>query len=141
MEHLNHNTGSLNVASRVRGNAGSAGLAAALLIFFGFFYVAKPTGSDLFARSALAFVYALRVGGIAMAGLAVWSLLGHRLVLIVDALVSVTIGVVFGLSGVGMLIGGGDVLQVVLNVVFGGMFISAGLRNGRAYSSLTLPAP
>lgn len=123
----------------VRRNAGPAGLAAALLLFFGFYYLARPSGSDLFSIAALVFYYTLRIGGIAMAIVALWSLSGHTAALFVDAIVSVAIGVMLLLTGLGLLTGG-DLLQTVLNVVIGGMFISAGWRSGRDYFGLARTA-
>ena len=128
----------MDVASHVRRNAGSAGLAAALLLFFGFSHLARPVGNDLFAVSAMLFYHALRVGGIVMAVVAAWSLLGRPLVLVVDAVASVAIGICFALSGVGLLAGGGEALQSILNVVFGCMFIGASVRNWREYRFCSL---
>ena len=138
MQHADHNPTSRDIASSVRGNALSAAIAAALMIVFGFYYLGKPTGAGLFSLSALAFYYTLRIGGIAMAAIAVGSLAGFRPVLLVDAVVSIAIGVLFVLTGVGMLVGGGGAFQTILSVVFGGMFISAGVRNWRDY--FLLPA-
>lgn len=133
MQHANHNSTSSEIARRVRSNAWSAAIAAALMILFGFYYLGKPTGTGLFPLSALGFYYALRIGGIAMAAIAVGSFVGFRPVLLVDAVVSVAIGVLFVLTGVGMLLGGGDAFQTILSVVFGAMFFSAGVRNWRDY--------
>lgn len=133
MQYAGHNPTPREIASRVRGNAWSAAIAAALMILFGFYYLGKPTGAGLFPLSALVFYYTLRIGGIAMAAIAVGSFAGFRPVLLVDAVVSVAIGVLFVLTGVGMLVGGGDAFQTILSVVFGGMFFSAGIRNWRDY--------
>lgn len=133
MQHADHSSTSSEIASSVRGNALSAAIAAALMILFGFYYLAKPTGAGLFSLSALAFYYTLRIGGIAMAAIAVGSFVGFRPVLLVDAVVSVAIGVLLVLSGIGMLLGGGGAFQTILSVVFGGMFFSAGVRSWRDY--------
>ena len=133
MQHAGHNPTPREIASSVRGNAWSAAIAAALMILFGFYYLGKPTGTGLFPLSALGFYYTLRIGGIAMAVIAVGSFAGFRPVLLVDAVVSVAIGVLLILTGVGMLVGGGDAFQTILSVVFGGMFFSAGVRNWRDY--------
>lgn len=124
-----------DAAHHIRRNAGTAGLAAALLLFFGFYYLARPSGSDLFSIVALVFYYTLRLGGIAMAVVALWSLSGRATALFVDAIVSVAIGVLLILTGLGLLTGG-DLVQPVLNVVIGGMFISAGWRSGQEYFAL-----
>ncbi len=138
MEQTHHSSVSFDVVSHVRRNAGSAGLAAALMLFFGFSHLARPVGNDLFAVSAMLFYHTLRIGGIVMAVIAAWSLLGRPLVLVVDAVASVAIGICFALSGVGLLAGGGEALQSILNVVFGCMFIGAGVRNWREYRLFSL---
>ena len=125
---------------RVRQNAGSCGIAAALMIYFGFFSLLEPSGTDLFSRANWAFFHTVRIGGVAMAVLALWSLTGARLSLIVDAVVSIAIGVLLALTGVVMLIDGGGTLQSVLNVMFGWMFVSAGRANWGVYQLSTEPA-
>jgi len=121
------------MASQVRQNAWSAAIAAALMIYFGFFVLAEPTGAGLFSWSALAFYHTLRIGGIAMALIVLWSLLGDRTVLLVDGIASSVIGALFVLSAVGLLLGGGAMFETLLYVVFGSMFISSGRRNYREY--------
>jgi len=117
----------------VRQNAASAALAAACLLFFGFFYLSKPTGTDFFSLGNLVFYYVLRVGGVAMAGISLWSCLGRPIVLMVDAVVSVAIGAMFIVSSVMMLLDGGWLANGLLVIIFGALFISSGIRNGRAY--------
>lgn len=107
------------------------------MIYFGFFYgLTEPSGTDLFSRANWVFFHTIRLGGIAMAVLALCSLSGQRLTLIVDAIVSIAIGLLFALTGVVMLIDGGGILQSVLNVMFGWMFVSAGRRNWSDYYAL-----
>ena len=125
-----------DITLRVRQNSGSAALAAACLIYFGFFYLAKPAGDDLFAIASLVFVYTLHIGGALLGMVVLLLLLGHPMALLLDGIVSVGIGVLFVLTGVAMLLGGGDALQTVLNVMFGAMFFSAGARNGRYYFTM-----
>lgn len=114
------------------------------MIYFGFFSLAEPSGTDLFSQAAWVFFHTIRLGGVAMAVLALWSLSGQRLALIVDAVVSIAIGVLLALTGVVMLIDGGGALQSALNVVFGWMFVSAGRRNWSdyyAFKPATEPVP
>lgn len=124
-------------ASQVRAGAGSAAIAAALLIYFGFVHLLEPTGSDLFSRAAWVFFHTLRIGGVAMAVVAMLALTGHPIVLILDAVVSVAIGLLLPLTGVAMLIDGGGMMQPLINVICGAFFLSAGVRNGRHYFLLT----
>ena len=121
------------IAARVRQNAGSAALAAALLIYFGFFGLGMPDPTDLFGWANLVFVYTLRIGGVAMAVITVGSLVGHRTILMVDAVVSISIGALLNHTGVLMLVDGGGAFQTIINVFCGGMFFSAGRRNGADY--------
>ena len=107
------------------------------MIYFGFFYgLTEPSGTDLFSRANWVFFHTLRIGGIAMGVLAVLSMTGNRLVLMIDAVVSIALGVVFALTGAAMLIDGGAPLQPALNVMFGWMFVSAGRRNWSDYHAL-----
>ena len=130
----------VNVEARVRRNVGSAGLAAGLLIFFGFFQLVKPTEGGVGGYAALVFYHTLRFGGPAMAAVAVWSSLGHPLALFFDAVVSCLIGAILILSGVLMAIGGGSLLPTLLMVVCGALFVSAGLRNSRDFLQFPIVA-
>ncbi len=93
-----------DVSARVRHNAGSAGLAALCLLFFGFFRFALPTVTNLFTLGDAIFNYTLRAGGVAMAVIALWLLLGRPVTLIVDAVATVAIGVLLALSAVMMIL-------------------------------------
>jgi len=128
-----------DIAQRVRRNTGSAALAAVCLIYCGFFYLGEPAGSDLFAVSAFVFFHTLRIGGILMALVALASLTGHKAALLLDGVVSVGIGFLLALTGVGMLIDGGEALQSILNLMFGAMFISYGAKNGRDFFAYADP--
>ena len=126
----------------VRGNAGSAALAAACLIFYGYFSsLAKPSGDSWFALGNLIFFYVLRVGGVAMAIIALWSWAGHCSALLADAIASVAIGVLFWTSSAMMLSDGGAPFNLLLMLFFGMMFIVAGIRNGRAYLVIIAERP
>ena len=134
MEPRQHNNVNGDVASYVRRNAGSTGLAAACLLFFGFFRFSFQPVTDLFTLGDAVFNYTLRIGGVLMALIAVWSLTGHVSVLLADGIISIVIGALLAFSGVAMMIGAGGIgLNQVLYVVFGGMFISAGVRSWRYY--------
>jgi hypothetical protein len=61
--------------------------------------------------------------------------------LLIDALVSIAIGALMVFSGSAMIASGGGVaVSFVLYLLFGGMFISAGVRGWRDYSWLTVSA-
>ena len=126
-----------NVAARVRQNIAPAAIGAVFLLYFGFGRLAKPTGAELFDRASWVFYHTLRMGGPAMAAVAFWSLLGQPVTLAVDAVVTLLIGALLILTGLAMAIGGGDTVQTMINVICGGMFITSGQRNGKAYRLLT----
>ncbi len=133
-------------AIRVRQNVVPAAIGAAFLLFFGFLRLTEPTGTDLFSRANWVFYYTLRFGGLAMGAVAAWSLLGKSITLAVDAVVSVAIGALIVLSGLGMAVDGGPMIQTIINFVCGSMFISSGVRNWRDYrllavTSASIPTP
>jgi len=120
-------------AKRVRQNVAPAAIGTAFLLYFGFFQLTEPTGTDLFHRANWVFYYTLRLGGLAMGVVAAWSLLGQSITLAVDAVVTVAIGGLLILTGLGMAVDGGAMVQTIINVVCGGMFTSSGVRNWRDY--------
>lgn len=120
-------------AIRVRQNVAPAAIGAAFLLFFGFFQLTEPTGTELFDRASWVFYHTLRVGGLAMGAVAAWSLLGQPITLGIDAVVTVAIGALLIFTGVGMAVDGGAMIQTIINVVCGGMFTSSGVRNWRDY--------
>ncbi len=128
-----------NQSPRIRQAAMGTAIGAALMLFFGFARLAKPTGSDLFGYASLVLFYALRFGGLISAGIAVWLWVGHRSALLVDAVVAVILGSLFVLSGIAMLLDGGDAFQSAIVTICGGTFVSSGIRNGRIYLRLTDP--
>jgi len=137
MTSARHHPQDDGIAGRVRRNAGPAGVAAACLLLFGF-----GTGSadqrvtDLFTLGDAVFNYTLRIGGVLMGGAAIWSLTGRVAALLVDALVSAAVGALLVFSGSAMIAGGGGItVNYVLYLVFGGMFLSAGVHSWRDYSS------
>jgi hypothetical protein len=117
----------------VRQNAGAAAFGAALLLFFGFYYLAEPSRGDLFGKSAWVLYHTLRIGGVATAAIALWLWTGHRPALVADALIAGLIGVLFILTGTGMLIDGGDMLQVIINAFCGVLFIRAATHSADLY--------
>jgi hypothetical protein len=127
------------IAQRVRANAFTAAIAAALLIYFGCFRLSADQGGGLFGIAATALVWTLRIGGVAFALLALLSLTGQLFTLAIDAVVSIAVGVMLVLTGIGLLVGGGDILQPVISVVCAWLFIGAGVRNWRDFKLLSGP--
>lgn len=130
---------SRHFSMRVRQNTAPAAIGTAFLVYFGFFAVAEPTGTDLYHRAAWAFYHTLRLGGLAMGAVALWSMLGQPMTLVVDAVVTVLIGVLLILTGLAMAVDGGAMIQTIINLVCGGMFISSGARNWRDYQFYAAP--
>lgn len=127
--------------TRVQDNIKSAAIAAGFLLFFGFFYGLQiPTEDDLFSLAGALFIYTLRIGGLLMVGITVWSAIGHPPALLCDGIVCSLIGLSFIGTGIAMLAGGGEWLQTAINVVCGTMFVASGMRNGRDYLQFA-PAP
>lgn len=120
---------SMDVGSIARRNAVPAAIAAAFMLYFGFLRLASPTGSGIFEQSNWIFYHTLRIGGVVMAVIALLSLAGVVINLAIDAVASLLIGMLFILTGGGMLLGGGDPIQTVINVFVGMMFLSSARGN------------
>lgn len=125
-----------NVVARVRRNAGPAGVVAGLLIFFGFIWFTGEVGSSAFVKGSLVLRYTLRLGGIAMIGVAIASSVGTLAALLADAVTSLLIGVLIVLSAV--LMASADHLGLSQVVIFmcGILFAIAGLRTWGDYRSI-----
>jgi len=130
---------SLDAAQRVRSQLFPALIGAALMLYFGFVQMAEPTGTDLFNRAAWVFYQTLRLGGVAMALVAASLLTGHPLALIADAVVTVICGLLFVGTGGGMLLGGGEMIQIVINLFCGTSFVSSGMRSWKGYYNIAVP--
>jgi len=116
-------------ASQARVAAGSTAFAAALLLYFGYSSL-EPARNDLGDWSLWIMFYTLRYGGLACAALTVVLFLGIAAALVVDAIVSSLIGILLILTGIGLAVGGGTMMQAAINVVCGFMFASYGIRTG-----------
>lgn len=127
------------VAAVVRSNVPSAMIAALSLALFGF--VIKfviPVVTDMFTLGDAIFGYTMRIGGVAMFLAAAACLTGRPAALVFDAVMSFLIGIGLIVSSVLMISGaGGAGINQILYLIFGGMFVSVGVRNGRLYGSLT----
>lgn len=124
---------------RVRQAATGTAIGAALLLFFGFVHLGRPMGTDLFNHAWLVVYYALRIGGVASAAIALWLWTGRRPALIVDAVVAVLLGAIFVLSGLAMLFDGGGAFESAIITICGGTFVSSGLRNWRVFFQMSGP--
>jgi hypothetical protein len=120
-----------------RAAAGSAAIGAGLMLLFGFGYLDVQSGDDLFAVSAQILYYTVRWGGVALGLIAVALFAGVGIALVADGVVSGLVGVLLIVTGLGMAIDGGGLVQPIINFVCGYMFFSSGVRNGRAYFRLT----
>lgn len=122
-----------NAIERVRAGFVPRLVAAGILLYFGFVRLAEPSGTGLFEQANVWFYHAVRIGGVSLAIVAAASATGHGTVLVADAVVSGAIGAVFIVTAGLMLIGGGDAVNSVLILVFGGLFVSEALREGHAF--------
>lgn len=121
--------GSDPVVDVVRGNTASALISSALFLYFGFNVLAEPTETGAHGWSAWVFFHALRFGGIGFAIVAVLSMTGLRVALIIDGLLSLVTGLVFVPCAIGMLMGGGDAINVIVIGVLGGFMVMSGIRD------------
>lgn len=126
------------IAERVKANGSSAGVGAACLMFFGFWYYQLRAlyVVDAFSAGEAISSYTMRIGGVILMLAALWSFAGRLPALLADAIVSVLIGVLLIVSGLLMMSGGMGINQV-LYLIFGFMFASAGWRNGRDFAALS----
>lgn len=125
------NTG-VDTKGYARRSAGSAAIAALLMCAYGYGALAAPEPDSLFGWCNWFFYYTLRIGGVAFAGVAVWCWMGHVAALAGHGVLSLLVGVSFMLTGVGMLVDGGAMINSVIITVVGWSFVAAGLRDLRA---------
>ncbi|MCH7527422.1 MAG: hypothetical protein IID39_08300 [Planctomycetes bacterium] len=135
--HESHSDSSEQVTARVRQNAFSAAIAAALMLYYGFGGGEWIYPEEGFARAGgYVFVFTLKIGGLAMLASALGSALGTLHALVFDAVCSILIGALFILGSLLMLLGGSMGFNLILYAMFGVMFITAGLRNGRNWAEM-----
>jgi len=129
-----------DVTAQVRQNALSAAIAAGLMLYFAFSGggYALNEGNTLFDIGGRIFVHTIQIGGFVMAAAALWSATGMIVALLFDAIASIIIGLLFCVSAAMMMLDGG---VGALYIVFGVMFIIAGVRNGRQWADLSNGAP
>lgn len=115
-----------NAPDMLRSQGTAAAIGAALLLYFGFAHLDFSSGAGLFEVSANIFVYTLRIGGVALAGVAFALWARWPLALLLDGLICLPIGALLILTGVGMMAGGGNFTQTIINMFCGATFVSAG---------------
>ncbi len=134
------------VASRVRSNTLWAGIAAALMLYFGWGEWLIPAKGALYETAARGLIYTLKVGGVLLAIAAAVCLSGLRIGLLLDGVLSAAIGVSLALTGIIMFAHGDS--PGILYAIFAVLFIVAGhralaewraLRSARADWVLGLP--
>jgi hypothetical protein len=119
----------VDVASVVRSQALSAGIAAALLLYFGF--------TSIWFSAAVTLEFTLKVGGIAMAVSTVLLITGIPFALLFDGVAAMVIGAGLALSGIRWCV---DIQRIdfqgLLNFVFAAIFASSGWRNYQSYRTV-----
>jgi len=124
------------VAAAVRSQAVWALIAAIMMLYFGFYQISVIHDSF----SARLLVYTLRYGGIAMAVSAALLATGRPFALAVDGVFSLAIGAALALSGILWIATVKTLsLDTILELVFGYLFFTAGLRSFREYRQLMRP--
>lgn len=113
-----------SLASRVRSNAGSAGLGAACLLFFGFWHLSPGNGTDLLNLSWSLAYHTFRIGGVVLGLVALGCLSGAPVLLLLDAAVSIPIGASLLICAVTRL--GSSSLEAFIFVIAGIMFLRSG---------------
>ena len=138
MEPIQDSPKIMDADTRVRGNTGAAALAGGLLILFGFFALKTVVAADLTGHAANVLCYLVRVGGLALIGVAMWSSFGHRPALLADAMICFLVGAAFVVVALLMLIDFGwwTVVRTLLYMICGTMFLNSGLRTWRDYREL-----
>lgn len=112
----------VDVESRVRANTSRAGFIAGMLIFLGFFVLGGAVGTPIYVASAKILLVALRVGGLVMVGVAIWTAVGSPIAMLLDSGVCGVLGVTLlicatmfllaseWITGLGALLGGVSLL-------------------------------
>lgn len=124
---------------RVRSTALWAGLAAVIMLFFGYRGDWELPESNPMRAGAMIFVYTLKIGGWVMLVEALWLLTGARAALFCDGAVTMLIGLL--LVAGGLLMTPGNIWQAILFILFGLLFIHSGLRSWRDAVACSPPSP
>lgn len=111
------------IRSGIRSGAWSSGIAAALMLWYGFigggFIV--PDKGGIYVAACKAFIFTVRAGGVVMATITLSALLGLRFTPAVEAVASAIIGAVFVLSGAVQVLHAD--MMALFYVIFGAMFL------------------
>jgi hypothetical protein len=121
----------------IRSNALFAGIAAALMLWYGFANAPTPTGlseSAVYDASVYAVRIGMQIGGIGLLAAAAFCTVGLRAGLVLDALVSAVFGAVFLLIGLYWMLVDRTVTDLIL-AVFGGVLLSSAVRQWGLWSS------
>jgi len=126
------------VPNVLRQVAFSALVAGVLMILVGFWMGLQGVSqSEVYNTSVTAFVWLMRVGGISMLLVALLAFVGWERVLALDAVLATVIGA--GMALVALLwLANSDLINGVLILVFGGLFVRSGTQSWQAFRSLGL---
>jgi hypothetical protein len=121
-----------------RQNAVQSGIAAVMMLIFGWAFASKGISSSAFYNATVAvFYWSLRIGGIGLAIAAALCAANLRVGLLIDAVVSGLCGALMALIAVYWLIdAGGFDLQLFIYLIFGGGFMSAAVSAMRSYRAM-----
>lgn len=121
---------------RVRATASATLIGATLMLFFGFLYLARPSGDSLFDRAALVLLHTLRLGGLVFLIIAGLLYTGFSTALVLDAVFAIPCGLILLGCGIVMGLNGGDIVNSIILVVSGLTFFPTGWRNANLYKAL-----
>jgi hypothetical protein len=126
-------------------NAAYAGIAALMMLFFGWFYGLSGISSNAFYNLTVdVFTWTLRIGGLAMLAVAIVCYTGQTVGLLLDAIVSGLCGaIIFGCGAYWLidgLQGGGISINYLLYVIFGGMFLNSARANWQHWAASARPS-
>ncbi len=124
---------SVNIAQRVRGNVANAGIAAALLIYFGFFGMPMFVTETVADHAYNAYVRVIQVGGIVSLIAAFLCSTGRLFALAFDGVTALLIGIAMAICVLVMW----SEYPVFLYGLFAAMFIMAGYRDTQAWLGLS----
>jgi hypothetical protein len=135
---MQENTGLRESMAQV---AGSAAIAGVLMVLVGFWLgLTGISNSEVYNHSVTVFNWTMRIGGIAMFVIAALAYLGWRPVLAIDTVIAVTTGLL--MVGVGLIwLINSDLLNGVLVLLFGGMFVRSGLNSWTLFRGSSPPEP
>ena len=119
-----------------KNNAMWVGIAALLMLYFGWFAGTVGVSDNEFYNTTVdVFNWMLRIGGICLLIVAILCFARARIGLLFDAVISGIVGLIMTLCAAYWLACGGVVLQYLVYLFFGGLFLNAARGSWIAYAA------